>query len=229
MPKLRTQSEKTFSANIFGKNITFVNLSHEPTYVQSRVLRIKSKEPETVAWIDSIPTTDTLFDVGANIGIYTMCAGAKGIRTFAFEPHAGNYYVLCQNISINHFPCTAYCLGLSDVTALDSIGIKNYHPGVADNVIATSLIQQHGVVTYTLDQLVATNLLPQPNYIKIDVDGHEQKFYQGAKITLSKCQSILFELEHQYEYIIDELKDMGFKVVGKHRRNEQEHNFIFSK
>ena len=28
---------------------------------------------------------------------------------------------------------------------------------------------------------------------------------------------------------LEVLKDQGFKIVGKHKRNDHEHNFIFSK
>jgi len=229
LPKLRTTPDQIFTTNIFGKIINFVNLPNQPTYVQSRVLRLKSKEPETIDWIESIPKNEIFFDVGANIGIYTMCAGARNIDTYAFEPHAGNYNILCQNISANSFPCTAYCVALSNQSAFDIIGIKNYHPGVADNTVNTSQEHAHGIVMHDLDSLISTNKLPQPQHIKIDIDGHEEKFYQGAKNTLAKCKTILFELEHQYEYIADELRDHGFKVVEKHRRNDHEHNFIFSK
>jgi len=114
VPKLRTTPDQIFTANIYNKNINFVNLANQPTYIKSRVLRLKTKEPETIDWIESIPQQDILFDVGANIGIYTMCAGARGITTYAFEPHAGNYNILCQNISANDFPCTAYCIALSN-------------------------------------------------------------------------------------------------------------------
>lgn len=229
MPKLRTTSDQFFKAKIFNQNITFVNLSNQPTYVQSRVLRLKSKEPETIDWIESIPVTDTLFDVGANIGIYTISAGARGIKTYAFEPHSGNFNILCQNISANNFPCTAYCIAFSNKSAFDIMGVKNYHPGVADNTINKNKEYNHGVVVHDLDSLVEVNALPQPHHIKIDIDGHEDKFYQGAKKTIGKCKSVLFEIETQYEYIVDELKNQGFKIIGKHKRNENEHNFIFSK
>lgn len=229
MPKLRTTPNNIFTSNIFGKKINFINLSNQPTYIESRVLRLRSKEPETIEWLESIPTNETLFDVGANIGIYTMCAGARGIKTYAFEPHAGNYNVLCQNISANPFPCVAYCIALSNATSFDIIGIKNYYPGVADNTVSNKNEYQHGVITQNLDTLVKNNLIPQPHHIKIDIDGHEDKFYQGAKKTIAKCKTVLFEIETQYEYIADELKNQGFKIVGKHKRNDHEHNFIFSK
>ena len=137
--------------------------------------------------------------------------------------------MLNQNITLDKFPCVAFCIGLSNKSSLDILGIKNHHPGVSDNVVNDTMDQSHGVVTYELDHLVSNGFLPQPNHIKIDIDGHEEKFYQGAKQTLAKCKSILFEIENQYEYIVDELQTAGFKLTGKHKRNEQEHNFIFRK
>lgn len=229
MPKLRATADQIFKTNVFNKDINFVNLPNQPSYIQNRVHRIKSKEPETINWIKSIPQQDILFDVGANIGIYTMSAGARGIKTYAFEPHAGNYNILCQTISANPFPCVAYCIALSDKSAFDVIGLKNYHPGVSDNVINESKEFTHGVIAHDLDSLIEVNALPQPHHIKIDIDGHEEKFYQGAKKTIAKCKTILFEIETQYEYIVDELLNQGFKLVSKHKRNDVEHNFIFSK
>ena len=231
MPKLRTQPNKNFKTNIFGKTINFVNLPNQPTYIQSRVLRIKTKEPETIEWIDNISKLDTLFDIGANIGIYTLCAGAKGIETYAFEPHAGNYNILCQNISANPFPCIAYCLALSDRSAFDNIAIENYYPGVADNVVSEIGEQSHGVITHDLDPLLDVNSIAQPHHMKIDIDGHEYKFFQGAKKTIAKCKSILIEIENQYaDEICADMRNMGFNLISKHKRGKSdEHNFIFSK
>ena len=231
MPKLRTSVDKIFVSKMFGTNINFINLPNQPTYVKSRVMRIKSKEPETIDWIDNISKLDILFDVGANIGIYTMCAGAKGIETYAFEPHAGNYNILCQNISANPFPCVAYCLALSDKSAFDNISIKNYHPGVADNVVSHIGQLSHGVITHDLDPLLDVKSIAQPHHIKIDIDGHEYKFFKGAKKTIAKCKSILIELEDQYaDEISSEIKNMGFNFISKHKRgNSDEHNYIFSK
>ena len=229
MPKLRSTVNKFFKTRLFGKEINFINSPKEPSYVQNRVRRITAKEPETIFWIKYIPTEDILFDVGANIGIYTMAAGARGITTYAFEPHAGNYNILCQTISSNPFPCTAYCVALSDAPAFDIIGIPNYYPGVSDNIISKTQKNKHGVIVKDLDTLVETNVLPQPQHMKIDIDGHEARFYEGAKRTLAKCKSILFEIENQHTYIVEDLKNQGFKLRGTFLRNATEANYVFSK
>jgi|TARA_R110000823_G_scaffold215884_5_gene345466 FkbM family methyltransferase len=228
VPKLRTTSDKNFTAKVFNKSCSFVNLKNEPTYVQSRVSRILTKEPETIEWIGSMSKNSVFFDIGANIGIYTISAGLLGIQTYAFEPHAGNYFLLCQNINTNNFKnVTAYCVGLGQDTNFSHINIKNYHPGVADNVIDQEGQFNHGVVQQTLDDVVL--LLKQPTHIKIDVDGYESNVLNGATETLKKATSVLFEISDQHLHIVDKMLSFGYKVKGKYKRNEKENNYIFSK
>ena len=230
MPKLKIHNEVCFETTVFGKTVKFANTQNQPSYIENRVSRLKSKEPETIRWLDSMPTKSVFFDIGANIGIYTISAGAKNIQTYAFEPHAANYSNLCESISINNFHhCVAYCLAFSDESKFDKITVKNYHAGVADNQVGRTSDTSHGVIMHTLDDFVQHNILPQPTHIKIDIDGHEERFYKGAKKTLQNCTSILFEIENQYEYIAEELQSFGFSLISKHKRNEQEFNYIFSK
>lgn len=45
------------------------------------------KELETIRWIDSIPPDRVFWDIGANIGIFTLYAAVrKDIHVVAFEP-----------------------------------------------------------------------------------------------------------------------------------------------
>ena len=52
-----------------------------------RVDTFSSKEPETLEWIDSLPEGSVLWDVGANVGLYSVYAAKKRrCRVWAFEP-----------------------------------------------------------------------------------------------------------------------------------------------
>ena len=44
-----------------------------------RALTFSTKEPETLEWIDSIPDGSILWDIGANVGLYTCYAAKKEI------------------------------------------------------------------------------------------------------------------------------------------------------
>jgi len=42
-----------------------------------RANTLLTKEPETIAWIDTFEPGETLWDIGANVGVYSLYAGLK--------------------------------------------------------------------------------------------------------------------------------------------------------
>ena len=107
MPKLRQYSDKSFTA----KGIRFANNPAQRTYIKSRVDRIMGKEPETINWINGFKKNSIFFDIGANIGIYTLYSAVKiGNTVYSFEPHSVNYKNLLDSISLNGLKnCYAFC------------------------------------------------------------------------------------------------------------------------
>lgn len=90
-----------------------------------------SKEPDTVEWIDTFKKDDVFFDVGANIGIYTILAAQKGATVFAFEPESKNYALLNRNVVLNNVQAnvTAYCMGLDQSERLDCLNLSTLSTG----------------------------------------------------------------------------------------------------
>ena len=77
-----------------------------PTEItHSRVQSIFAKEPETINWINNFKNNKTFWDIGANIGIYSIYAATKftKLKIIAFEPSTSNTRTLSRNISINNF------------------------------------------------------------------------------------------------------------------------------
>ena len=227
MPKLRQYSDKSFTA----KGIRFANNPAQRTYIKSRVDRIKSKEPETINWINEFKKNSIFFDVGANIGIYTLYSAVKiGNIVYSFEPHSVNYKNLLDSISLNGLKnCHAFCFAVSNQTALSSIQVKDLYEGVADNIVGVRGDYYHGCVEMSLDFLVKKGILPQPDYIKIDVDGFEDKVVLGALETIQKCKSILVEIDNKHLHLLKEITNQGFKIMSKSKRNNEEYNYIFIK
>ena len=48
--------------------------------IQWRAETFFTKEPETIEWINTFKSDETLFDVGANIGLYSIYAAQRGIK-----------------------------------------------------------------------------------------------------------------------------------------------------
>lgn len=78
-----------------------LKLAHPNPQIRSRNNTFSSKEPETLSWIDSFAAKDVLWDVGANVGLYSVYAGLRGVIVYAFEPSVFNLEFLVRNIHAN--------------------------------------------------------------------------------------------------------------------------------
>ena len=98
------------------------------------------KEPDTVQWIeDSMKPGDIFYDVGANVGAYSLVAAkcfAGAVKVYAFEPAFLNFSQLCRNIFLNNCQETVFPLSvaLSDKTIIDEF---NYHDLVTGGSLHT--------------------------------------------------------------------------------------------
>ena len=76
-----------------------------------------SKEPETLERIDTMSLGSVLWDIGANVGLYSIYATKKlKCRVWAFEPSVFNLELLTRNIYLNDLSNNFYIIpfALSD-------------------------------------------------------------------------------------------------------------------
>ena len=245
MPKLRKYNQQLFVACVEGQReqdaekkkwLKFRNNVDSENYIKNRVDRMFLKEKETIAWIRKFAKDSIFFDVGANIGIYCLySAKTRKNNVYAFEPHMANYTNLLANINENRLlNCQAFPLALGDKTNLTTLGVKNMIEGVSDSNVGEASEYYHGCVEMSLDTLVEQGTLPQPDHIKIDVDGHEGKVVAGAIRTISKCKSVLVELDlEKHKATYEKMLDTGLTLRTKIKRNEHPqselYNMIFQK
>jgi FkbM family methyltransferase len=203
-----------------------------------RAANFHTQEPETVAWLDdTFGEGDCLYDVGANIGVYTLYALATTRQTQAvcFEPDAVNYYRLSRNVVANSFGRRAFVfpVALSDSMGLATFNSSLFVAGKAENWLSpgTDLLEESsqrapwqgpptlrtGCPTFHLDGfLEQAPFLPAPTHLKIDVDSVEVAIVRGAQRTLRRptLRHLLVEL---YEREVDEVRRIlaatGFHYV----------------
>ena len=80
-----------------------ISVDHLRTLRRAKTYSIK--EPDTLDWLDSFDPDSCYFDLGANIGQYSLYPAKKygdRIKVFAFEPQSNNYYALNKNIFFNN-------------------------------------------------------------------------------------------------------------------------------
>lgn len=205
-----------------SENVKYVNVSQHTDW---RIKTLRIKEPITIEWLETLNDNDILFDVGANMGLYTLWAAKnKNTKTYAFEPESQNYALLNQNIYINELAhkVKAYNLSISDFVGLGNFYITELMPGGSchqyDSIVnfkgePAKFAFEQGSFSVTLDYLVDNKLLPQPTHIKIDVDGLEHRVVFGGVKTLSKAKSILIEVDsnsQNHSQMVKLLNALGF-------------------
>jgi FkbM family methyltransferase len=192
-----------------------------------RASTLATKEPHTIAWLNSMPEGADLLDVGANVGMYTVFAAVtRKARVYAFEPESQNFGVLCRNIILNNIGdrVTSWCAALSDEQKFDKIFLSSFAVGGSCHTFGEPLDPYletqkfpftQGSYSTTIDTLVAGGTIPAPTYIKIDVDGLEHKVIKGAENTLRNplVKSLLIEINShlpEHRAIVDQLSQFGF-------------------
>ena len=198
------------------------------THTQWRVESLFKKEPCTIEWIAGFKSDDILVDVGANVGMYTVWAAkTRGVRVFAFEPESQNFALLNRNIVLNGLGgrVSAYCLAVSDTAGLNELHLSEFKAGSSCHSLGEKVDFRHepvapaysqGCVSARLDDLVASGAVPEPDHIKIDVDGFEPKVIRGAQRLIEgrKLRSMLIEINQNladHRQLVADLSARGFR------------------
>jgi len=223
-----------------------------------RVDSLYDKEPETIAWIRSWNprTSRTFIDIGANIGIYSFFAAAiqPDIHVLAIEPEIKNYIALAQNRLLNNsLNVDVFHLALSDGERLASLRVTDERIGNSNSQLETLVsdvtdadpARFDTVLVSSLDFVVDTFGLPIPEFVKLDVDGHEGSILSGMQSILANdvLQSLLVEFNdvsdmqtwvrtfESYDLLVDDRFD-SLPNHSRHRRSRQASsavNVIFSR
>jgi FkbM family methyltransferase len=161
-----------------------------------------TKEPETIAWIDSIPAESELWDIGANIGVYSLYASELRINVTAFEPCRDNFERLLKNRLANDLDFSAHPFAFGDTPGKSAfkipvrgVGMSGGQVGEARDELGRPFepVESYDVTVRTIDDTAKE--IGVPNYIKIDVDGHELAIIRGGVNTLQNpaLRSVLVE------------------------------------
>jgi len=196
-----------------------------------RVNTFFTKEPETLVWIDSFKEKSIFFDIGANIGLYSCYAAKnKNSDTYAFEPSFFNLELLSKNIFANNLSnlIKIVPIPLSSKKKIDEFKMSNTEWGGALSTFGEKTtfdgsdlksVFKYTTMSITLDECISFFDLPQPDHVKIDVDGIEHLILLGAAKTLMKTKSILIEINENLkgnrEKCEEPLKKSGFKFLKK--------------
>jgi FkbM family methyltransferase len=161
-----------------------------------------SEREQTAAFVSSVREGDVFFDIGANVGYYSILGsrivGPRG-KVFAIEPAIANIAALYRHVTLNR------AANVSIVTAAcsDRLSLAVFQSGVnsATGHLAERAAEgpqsslRSPVPTLTVDAIVQeTDAVP--DVLKIDVEGAELSVLRGAEVTLRQSRPIVFLSTH---------------------------------
>lgn len=125
-------------------------------------------------------------DIGANFGVMTQALEKSGFECVAFEPQPYVFKILEKNVS------KCYNCGLGEISGtfkmpkiFDGDRANYGGNGIVDNAGLNLTID---VQVYTLDKFD----FPQVKFMKIDVEGFEEKVLRGGSTTIKRCKPIMY-------------------------------------
>ena len=178
-------------------------------------------EPFTRTVIEMLARhTGAFIDVGANIGFFSLIAAKLNpfLRVFAFEPNPKMFTLLAQHkrlngllnltvepVALSNGDGTAELfLNSSDMSAsLEPHFQENFNPAVGSvrvkRMTLDSYVQQHGILGSLL--------------LKVDVEGHDQPFLEGARNTIARFRpDIIIEVLGDFEPVaLKQFRKSGYR------------------
>ena len=214
---------KTYYDNYF-----WLKVDHK-AYIDRCLRQFSMFEKESTEVVKNlIKQGDIVLDVGANIGYYSVIMSKiirdKG-KVLCFEPTQYYRRLLEANIVANKLTnLEIYDFSLSDKKQQMGISIGFSSATLHDP--KGTIINKHreAIELRTLDVYIGELNIDRIDFIKIDVDGHEPAFLNGARNTIDKYSPIiLLEISHLYYLeanvfawdFYDGLVEQGFYIYSE--------------
>lgn len=230
---------------IKGKKISLFTPNYSSYWRANSFL---SREPDTIAWIESFEENSCFWDIGSCVGQFSIFSSKfKNSDVVSFEPSTSNLRILSRNVFLNDLQDKIKIMPilLNDKNGFNLFGENKFIEGSAlnsvfdDNCEKNKFENQYKIFGFSINTLIQDNYLKIPNYIKIDVDGVEYKILKGADKVLSSgdLKSILIEVDtdtSNYKNIFKIMDMFNFKedksfekIMNKNYKKIR--NFIFRK
>ena len=177
----------------------------------------------TGLFLDLIKNIQTFYDIGANIGYYSLLASFEnpGIQVYSFEPATGPLYYLRENIKLNklqniHVEPIALSHVIDGEIEFYEIMNKKYAclqynlagEGNAGSQKTGRNFAINKVPTTTLDNFFQTHPENPVDLIKMDTEGTENLILEHADLVLEKmrpiiiCETLFNTIEEDLERIM---------------------------
>ena len=160
-------------------------------------------------WVELCRKSKSIFDIGANTGIYSLTAKAvnKNSNVYAFEPVKRVYQKLVENIRINSYSIDTYELGLSnydgEASIYDTGNEHIYSVTINKNLNPeNTLVYESRVKVNRFISWFQKYNIKGMDLVKIDVETHEPEVIEGMISQINSFKPSIF-----LEVLNDEIAD----------------------
>lgn len=191
-----------------------------------RVVAGKYEPEQTREFQRVLKPGDTVLDVGAHVGYYTLLSsvlvGRSG-QVLAFEPNPRNFAYLERHIALNRLP-NASAL---PAAVADQEGVARFEFGKGSGTGHLATDGSLQVRTVRLDAICADRGLA-PNVVKVDVEGAELSVLEGGRDLFASRRPVVFLSTHGepvHGRCLEWLADAGYAmqpIIGADLRTTSE-------
>lgn len=234
------------------KNYGGIRLISNHYRIRERNYYGEIKEKDLLRFIDQLDEDSVMWDVGANVGYFSIYAAKRGLKVLAFEPDQITANVINKNIYLNNLSgkVLSVPVALNDETKISFFNMLDFLPANAYNTFDRNYDEwgkkfdpdfMQGAIGMRGDDILLDDRISEfskPNFVKIDVDGNEFKVIKGMKSVLSSARYLCIELgpnHPEFEDLQILLKNLGFKeidnddFVNKKRQSAGMRNYYYQK
>lgn len=194
---LNTGIKRMINKKYTIEKVNGIWIPSEDEFFKDRLKKDQVFQREHLERALSYMKTDFVFayDIGAHVGTWSMCMASKFERVISFEPSKLNYECLMKNTS-NYNNIYTFNMGVSDRNMHDVVLFKGYRNSgmhyLSRAVNVNEDLELEHISTVRIDDMIRSNsLLEVPNFIKIDVEGHEYQVLCGMDNTLKHFRGVI--------------------------------------
>lgn len=183
-------------------------------------------------YYDYLGSGDTIVEVGASTGVYSVRAAAEIGDTgtlYAIEADPRNYLSLTKNR--DHYELDnvityngAISHQVDETVEFTQVSGSTTSHGIAETIershekadISKENYESTTVETQTLDRFVDANDIQQIDVLKVTVNGHEAEVLKSGADILNRTKYVILHVE--YPEVVSILNDHGFEVRERRLR-----------
>lgn len=146
-----------------------------------------------------------IYDIGAFEGLMTLFFSRRARQVITYEPNPASYARVEENLRLNNIQnVTLRQLAVGEHAAASTLTVDPLMPGAAsaDSNISELIRNSGGAVNtidiqiVRLDDDIRDNDLPDPDFVKIDVEGFELSALRGMQQTIARSQPRVYMEMH---------------------------------